>query len=457
MFSRRVRRNEARANGESPTRGLRGPKRMLSVALAAAMALSPVTGLGVALAQESDATPKSSVTIDEITDNPTAYFGRSVTVTGPVEEILGPRSFTISDADPFVSENLPVVSSRELMNGANEQHAASDFDGREVQVTGTVHQFNLAAFEDQLGVDLVDNAWTDWAGQPAIVATSITPTSAQQQPGQGTAVIAPAPDAVAWTSVDRITDDPSAYYGREVAIIGEVGEALGPRSFTLEDDDLLFNEKMVVVSSRPLTGSDGQAMSLDTLEDRRVMVRGTIHQFNSGTFEERLGIDLADEDFANHAGQPAMIADSIILDPTLYGVIGPSAYVSPANADPQAQAQRATVDGIADNPSAYIGRTVTIAGEVGRALGPRSFTVEDNDLLFDEEIAVVGARALLDRNGQPYSVDALDDLRIMVAGTVRQFVRADLEREFGITFSDGDLDGWEGRPVIVAESVRQLP
>jgi len=434
---------------------------MLGVALAAAMALSPLSGLGLAAAQESDATSGSRVTIDEITDNPTAFYGQSVTVTGPVEEILGPRSFTISDADPLMSEDLPVVSSRALMSGASGQHTASDYDGREVQVTGTVHQFNLAAFEDQLGVDLVDSAWTDWAGQPAIVATSITPTSMQQQPGQGPAVIAPAPDAVIWTSVDRITDDPAAYYGRQAAIFGEIGEVLGPRSFTLEDDDLLFNEKMVVVSSRPLTGSDGQAMSLDTLEDRRVMVRGTIHQFNTGAFEERLGINLADEDFADQAGQPAMIADSIILDPTLYGVVGPSPYVSPANAgtanaDPQAQAQRATVDGIADNPPAYLGRTVTIAGEVGRALGPRSFTVEDNDLLFDEEIAVVGARPLLDRNGQPYSADALDDLRIMVTGTVRQFVRADLEREFGIDLSSGELDGWEGRPVIVADSVRQL-
>ncbi|MCC6174991.1 MAG: hypothetical protein IT305_06775 [Chloroflexi bacterium] len=431
------------------------------MALAAAMALSPVTGLGLAVAQESDTISGSSITIDEIIDNPTAYYGQSVTIIGPVEEILGPRSFTISDADPLVSEDLPVVSSHALMSGAEGQRVASDYDGREVQVTGTVHQFNLAAFEDQLGVDLQDSEWTVWAGQPAIIATSITPTSAQQQPGQRPAGTAPMPAVVAWASVDRITDDPATYYGREVAIIGEIGEVLGPRSFTLEDDDLLFDEQMVVVSSRPLTGSDGQAMSLDTLEDRQVIVRGTIHQFNTSAFEERLGINLADEDFSDHAGQPAMIADSIILDPTLYWVVGPSPYGNPANpgaanVDPQTQAQQATVDGIAENPSAYIGRTVTIAGEVGRALGPRSFTVEDNDLLFDEEIAVVGARPLLDRNGQPYSAEALDDLRIMVTGMVRQFVRADLEREFGITFDGADLDGWEGRPVIVADSVRQL-
>jgi hypothetical protein len=220
----------------------------------------------------------------------------------------------------------------------------------------------------------------------------------------------------------------------------------------IEDDDLLFDEEMVVVSSRPLAGNTGQAMDLGDFEGRRALIRGTVHQFNAAAFEDRLGIDLMNEDLDEYAGQPALIATSIVLDPNLYGPYG-----GMTDPSPQAQMQSVTIDQITDNANAYVGRRVTVAGEVGEALGPRSFTVEDNDLLFEEEIAVIGARPLLDRNGQPYSDDALDDLRVMVTGTVHLFNEAEIERQMGLDLSDASLDGWEGRPVIVAESVRQLP
>ena len=46
-----------------------------------------------------------------------------------------------------------------------------------IQVTGPFRRFNLAEFERDLGVDLDDNRFAAYDGQPAIVArsTSLTP------------------------------------------------------------------------------------------------------------------------------------------------------------------------------------------------------------------------------------------------------------------------------------------
>ena len=458
----------ATASGAGPARNRQSRRvpRVVGAALAAALALSPFASGGVmARAQEREPT------IDEIAANPAAYYGETVTVTGSVEDILGPRSFTVGDDDLFLHEEVAVVSTAALTDDANQPMSADALADGQVRVTGTVHQFNLEAFEDRLGFDLPDGPWSDRAGQPAIIASSVTPLSAGPEMGQADeagrgmqvapAVVVPVGPSATATTVDRITDSPESFYGQDVAVIGEIGDVLGPRSFTLEDDDLLFDEEMTIVSNRPLVGRDGAVLSLEALSGRRALVTGTVHQLNVSAFEERLGIDLADDDFADRAGQPAMIARSIMLDPVLYAPPGVHPYGAPVSSgapgvDPIPEAQSVTVDAITDDPGAYYGHTVTIAGEVGQALGPRSFTVEDSDLLFDEVVGVIGTGPLLDRNGRPYSADALDDLHVLVTGTVRHFSQEDLERELGVDLSGEGVDAWEGQPVIVAESVRQL-
>jgi hypothetical protein len=261
-------------------------------------------------------------------------------------------------------------------------------------------------------------------------------------------------------TVDRVTDDPTAYSGKDVAVIGEIGEVLDNRSFSLEDDDLLLDEEMTIVSARPLAGTDGVVLSLRALEGRRALVVGAVQPLNIRAFEDRLGIDLPDRLLADRAGQPAMLATSIRLDPVVVAPAGadpygPQAYVETPMTG-ATDAPGVTIDTLTDHPGAYYDHRVTIVGEVGRAIGPRSFTVEDDDLLFDEVVGVIGTGPLLDRRGQPYSPAALDDVRVMVTGTVRSFSRADLERELGVDLSGEGVDAWQGQPVIVADSVRQL-
>src|SRR3712207_3421497 len=106
MLCRSVMGDTASGSSLTTNRTSRRASRVVGAALAAALALAPFVGGGtVARAQERDST------VDEIAANPAAYYGETVTVTGSVGEILGPRSFTVGDDDLFLHEEVPVVSS----------------------------------------------------------------------------------------------------------------------------------------------------------------------------------------------------------------------------------------------------------------------------------------------------------------------------------------------------------
>ena len=241
----------------------------------------------------------ASATAAEIVANAGAYYGQAVTVVGDVDDVLGPRSFVIEDDDVLSFAQLPVVTARPVLDRAGQplDRALDPLSTTNVMVTGTVHQFNLAAFEERLGLDLDDPQWTAWAGKPAIIATSVIPR----------------PRYLSWqaATVDDVADHPEVYLGKTVTVRGEVGEALGPRGFALEDDDLLFEDRVLVLTTGQMTDRDGRPLAPNALVDRPVWVTGTVRLFNRAETERDLGIDLDDELFAEWEGQPAIVARSI--------------------------------------------------------------------------------------------------------------------------------------------------
>jgi hypothetical protein len=243
----------------------------------------------------------ASATVSEILANPAAYFGQTVTVVGDVDDVLGPRAFTIDDDDLLSDDELPVVSARPMQDRLGGPFDPTPLGGRAVWIRGTVHQFNLGAFEDRLGLDLDDDRFAEFAGQPAIIADSIVPTRRVLDPQAAT--------------VDDIAQYPGLYYGETVTVSGEVDELLGPRAFTIEDADLLFDEQVLVVSARPLRDRDGRSLDVSALGDREVRVTGTVRPFDPATFEQEVGFDLDDALFAGRVGKPAIIARSIHLPP----------------------------------------------------------------------------------------------------------------------------------------------
>ena len=279
---------------------------------------------------------------------------------------------------------------------------------------------------------------------PATLAAQVVPPAdspaGQAQPG--------APTSAQVTTIDRITDNPSAFFGQSVSVVGEVDDVLGERAFTVEDNDLLFDEEVLVVSRSALTGRGGQPLDVDTLDDELLRVRGTVHQFNLAAFEQQLGVDLDDSRFADWGGRPAIIPESIVRwSPATalpYPVVPPGSLNAPSDA---------TIDDILDNPDAYYGEQVMVGGEVDETLGPRSFTLEDSDLLFDEHILVVADRPLVDSQGQPLDLSTLEGRFLWASGTVHEFNQTAFEQQLGVDLDDSRFSDWAGRPAIIANSV----
>ena len=111
------------------------------------------------------------------------------------------------------------------------------------------------------------------------------------------------------------------------------------------------------------------------------------------------------------------------------------------------EGMRVKLDELETNPQKYIGQRISVDAEVEEVFGPRLFTIDEpnwGDL--DGEILVF----------VPTELAALvnDDDRITITGTVRPFVRAEVEREWGWLGLDPEVEVEFGRkPVLVAERV----
>ena len=250
------------------------------------------------------------------------------------------------------------------------------------------------------------------------------------------------------TTVSEIAGDPARFYGRDVMLTGTVEDVLGPRSFVVEDDDLLSDATVAVVTARPIRDRQGDPIGTGALGDGMVLLAGTVHQFNLVAFEDRLGLDLDDAQWAAWAGRPAIIARYVMP----WSPMGVPRALPPAASGRSAPS--VTVDQITDNPDAYYGRTVTVTGEVAESSEWGVLTLEDTDLLLDEELLVIVPRPLLARPEEWAGANRLEARVVEVTGTVRVYDAVDIERETDVAGETRVYALWDGKPMLVARSIR---
>lgn len=88
--------------------------------------------------------------------------GQEVSFMAEVEKMIPPNALTVGGEE--IGENPILVVGADLPQDVEV--------GDSVQVRGTVAKFDLVGFEDELGIDLVDNEFTDYDGGLAIKATT---------------------------------------------------------------------------------------------------------------------------------------------------------------------------------------------------------------------------------------------------------------------------------------------
>jgi hypothetical protein len=114
----------------------------------------------------------TNVSVADIASNWTNYDGKTVTVIADVEEVLGPRAFTLDEDDSLRNDD------DDLLVLSPKAGALADIDDQwldnKVRVTGVVHRFVAADIEREVGWDLGPRLKAEYEGKkPVLIATSV--------------------------------------------------------------------------------------------------------------------------------------------------------------------------------------------------------------------------------------------------------------------------------------------
>lgn len=253
-----------------------GKFRLSAIALAAMAMLLPAC---------QDDIPNASlpgeagnVTTEDVAEGTDQLLGRVVTIRGEAEQKVSPHAFTISDDEVFGGENILVVNA----SGAPTVLPAGDEP--ELQITGTVTRFVAADIERAYGLGLDPTAYVEYEGRPALIAQSI---AISPEPGE-------------------ITQNPSRYYGQVLAVPGEVEEIVGPNSFTLDEEQLIGANDLLVVALNPQRPID---------EGEKVVATGVLRPFVLAEFDRDYDLtwdlDIQQKIEAEYQNKPVLVVNDV--------------------------------------------------------------------------------------------------------------------------------------------------
>lgn len=249
----------------------------------AALALVATTVLaGCQTPERQAATPdQTNVSPEEVAENTNQYIGQVVTVRSEPIEKISPNTFTIEDDQFFGSEPILVV------NATGEPFVLPEDDETDVQVTGEVRNFVLADVEREYNLGLEETTYTDYENQPALIAQSITTAP---EPGE-------------------LTRDPEQYYGKPLAVTGEIQEIQGANSFTLDEDQLFGGQELLVLRTAPTENQP----AIQKGED--VAVRGVLRPFVVADLERDYDFDwdatVQQQLEAKYSNKPILVAEDV--------------------------------------------------------------------------------------------------------------------------------------------------
>jgi len=190
---------------------------------------------------------KGGVTANQIIENPSAYVGKTVTVSGDVEEIHGPRAFNM-DSGASVGELL-VVGREPFPNLADTNNRAYVINDV-ATITGVLRMLDGNKIKDEIGWDLDPNLLSEFNGKPVLVVSK-----AEFRAGKGSVATTPNNDQTKMNtnvnpmndgkmmSGDKITDagiwgstaDKSTLVGKNAEFSNlKVVRIVGPRTFTVD-------------------------------------------------------------------------------------------------------------------------------------------------------------------------------------------------------------------------------
>lgn len=220
-----------------------------------------------------------------------------------------------------------------------------------------------------------------------------------------------------------LTGNLADYVGRMVSVRAGVQETIGETAFLMENEQWFEGEQVLVVNAT------GQPFVL--LNDTEVQATGQVQSFVLADVEREYGLDLDPVVYTEYENQPAIIAQSLAYAP------------DPAE--------------ISEDPTAFYNQSIAVEGSIDDFLTAGIFKLDEDQLFGGEGILVLSNPQQLAQATLRTEEDLEAGETVVVTGTLRPFVRADLERDYGFTWEQGIVTQIEAEyneePVLVAEEI----
>lgn len=115
--------------------------------------------------------PGATTTVAAIKENPDNWAGKTVTVVADLEEVWGPRAFSLDEDAPLrggIDNDMIVVGAKT----GSLANVDDTWRNNKVRVTGTVRRFALVEIEREIGWDLDPKIEAELEDREAIIVAS---------------------------------------------------------------------------------------------------------------------------------------------------------------------------------------------------------------------------------------------------------------------------------------------
>jgi len=223
-------------------------------------------------------TQGGNVTTEEVADNTNQLIGKTVTVRSQPINKIAPSTFTISDKQFFGSQPILVV------NASGKPFTLPADPNTPIQATGQVAKFVVADVNRTYNLGLDPKLYVNYENKPAIIAQSLA--------------LAPKPG--------ELTTNPGQYYGKQLAVSGEIENITGTNTFTLDEDKLFGGQDLLVLHPKP---------QAKVTKGEKVAVTGTLRPFVVAELERDYNFTwdagLRRQLEAEYSQKPVLVADGV--------------------------------------------------------------------------------------------------------------------------------------------------
>ena len=220
------------------------------------------------------------VDVADITQNAKGYLGKTVLVRNDVIETVGEKGLVLDKDRAFSGETILVISISPMPSIFFNDKTP------EVLVNGTVERMNFTNIEQKYGLKLDRNLYNQYETKPVIIAQSL--------------LLSPDPE--------DLTNNPELYYGKPLAVEGELEDLKPYGVFELDEEQVFGGEDLLVVQPNP---------RIELNQEKKAIVYGKLRPFIVVELERDydLGWDLSiqEEIEVEYEQKAIFVAEKILI------------------------------------------------------------------------------------------------------------------------------------------------